>query len=99
MADAVMATMFLCGMCAAEHHHAPIVGYVVRRPNGVVLWITGRPRGGRPGGAVLSHPLLAHPPVRDRLEAVCHRHGRGSVAAADVIGKRGKMIIDFSASA
>jgi len=99
MAGAVILVTARCGACAAEHHAAPIVGRVVRRRNGIVLWITGRPRGGWPGAAVLSHPLLSHPPVLDRLEAVCHRHGRGSVAAADVIGKRGKVFVDFSASA
>jgi hypothetical protein len=88
-----------CGACAVEHHHAPIVGHVVRRPNGVKLWISKRRGGIWAGATVLSHPLLSHPRVPDRLSAVCNRHGPGSVSTADVIDERGNVIIDFSASA
>jgi hypothetical protein len=98
MAAVVILATALCGACAAENLPARIVGRVVRRRNGVVLWIVKR-RGYGAGAVLLSDPMLSLPLVHDRVYAVCNRHGPGSVSAADVIGKRGKVIIDFSASA
>jgi hypothetical protein len=98
MAEAVIVTIARCGLCAAENLPAQIVGRVVRRPLGIMVWIS-KPRSVLVGATVLAHPLLSHPPVPDRLHAVCKRHGEGTVSTADVISKRDTVIIDFTASA
>jgi hypothetical protein len=96
----------LCGLCAGENRPAGIVGRVERRQNDVVLWVAKSKRRARLdprrtgldgwwSGQVLSHPLVAVVDVPDRLYAVCDQHGQGTVSTADVIGRRGRFIVDF----
>jgi hypothetical protein len=96
----------VCGACAVESRSpAAIVGRVVRHNNGVVLWESKSKRRavgisqemvGLRQAAVLSHPRVPGHQPPSRLRAVCDRHGEGSVSTADVIDKRGRIIVDFN---
>ena len=106
MADAVILARAVCGACAEENRSpAAIVGRVVRHPNGVELWESkskrraagiSREMGGLRQAAVLFHPRAPGHQPPSRLLAVCDRHGRGSVSTADVIRKRGRIVVDFN---
>jgi hypothetical protein len=109
MADAVNPVFeALCSLCADEHRPAKKVGEVWRHNNGRVNWFPVDRKLGRQmreagimayrdrrGGQALEIPGVSNVPIPERLYGYCWSHGQGTVAASDVLRKRGRMVVNF----
>lgn len=99
----------MCSLCKDEHRHPETVGVVWRHDNGRVNWYPVDRKFGqqmreagilaphnRRGGQALEIPSVSDVPIPERLYAFCRNHGQGSVASSNVVGKRGRVVVNFT---